>query len=196
MHGPAIALAPQLDADSQPAVLDERERVRRIYRDRCEDGQILGEELPLEPFALGVCEFLGLDNEDARCRHLVLERAPAGLLIADETGRKAIDLCQLLDRRQAVLARLHDAGSHLAIEARGADHVEFVEVGGGDRQEAQALEQGMAAVLRFLQHPAIELQPGQLTVVVARRPGNGGGGRNLVSLDFCFSLAVVVLMRP
>ena len=37
-----------------------------------------------------------------------------------------------------------DAGGDLAVEAGHAHHVELVEVGGRDRQEAQALEQGMA----------------------------------------------------
>ncbi len=52
-----------------------------------------------------------------------------------------------------------------------AHHVELVEVRGRDRQEAQALEQRVAHVLRLLQHAAVELQPGQLAVVEARRTG-------------------------
>ena len=66
--------------------------------------------------------------------------------------------------------------THLAAQARHAHHVELVEVRGGDRQEAQALEQRMALVLGFLQHPPIELEPGQLAVEKAAR-SEGGDAR-------------------
>ena len=79
--------------------------------------------------------------------HLGLERAPAGLLIADQGGGEAVDLGELLGGRQAVLARLHNPGVDLAVEARDAHHVEFIEVGRGDGQEAQALEQRVAQVV-------------------------------------------------
>ena len=68
MHGAGVALAPQLEADGDAAVLDEREGVRRIDRDRREDRQVAGEELLLEPFALGERQLLGFDDEDARRR--------------------------------------------------------------------------------------------------------------------------------
>ena len=60
-------------------------------------------------------------------------------------------------------------GTHHAHQAGDAHHVEFVQVGGGDGQKAQPLEQGMAAVLRLLDHPAVEGQPGQFAVDEALR---------------------------
>ena len=132
-------------------------------------GRYWRHELALEPLALGRPQLLGLDDVDAGRGHLGLQRAPAGLLVADEAGGEAVDLGQLLGRRQAVLARLRDAGGDLAVEAGHAHHVEFVEVGGRDRQEAQALEQRMARVVRLLQNAPIELQPGQLAIVEAGR---------------------------
>ena len=168
-----MVLASRSRRSSRPtvtlAVLDEREGVRRIERDRCEDRQVAGQEFLFEPLALGRRELLGFDNEDARRCHLGLERVPAGLLIADQDGGEAIDLGELLSGRQAVLARLHDPGVDLSIEARGSHHVEFIEVGRGYGQKAQALEQRVAEVVRLLQDAAIELQPGQLAIEIARR---------------------------
>ena len=65
VHGGAVALAPQLHAHGDAAVLDERERVRGIDGQRRQDGQVLGDELPVEPFALGGPQLLGLDDVDA-----------------------------------------------------------------------------------------------------------------------------------
>ena len=43
----AVTLAPQLDADGEAAILNEREGMRRVDGDRREDRQIAGEELLL-----------------------------------------------------------------------------------------------------------------------------------------------------
>ena len=52
VHGGAVALAPQLDAEREGAVLDEGEGMRGIDRDRRQDRQMLAQEVLLEPFAL------------------------------------------------------------------------------------------------------------------------------------------------
>ena len=74
----------------------------------------------IEPLALGGPELLGLDDVDAGSVHLRLEGRPARLLVADEAGREAVDLGELLGGAEPVLAQLHDAGSHLAVEAGDA----------------------------------------------------------------------------
>ncbi len=114
-------------------------------------------------------QLLGLDDVDAGDGHLGPQRRKARLLVAAEAGGEAVDLDQLLGGRQPVLAHLRDAGGDLAVEAGHAHHVELVEVGGGDRQEAQALEQRVAGILRLFQNPPIELQPGQLAIGEASR---------------------------
>ena len=68
-------------------------------------------------------------------------------------------------------------------QARHAHHVELVEVGGGDRQEAQALEQRMALVLGFLEHAPVELEPGQLAVEKAARAEGGDARARFEPLD-------------
>ena len=54
-------------------------------------------------------------------------------------------------------------------QAGDADHVEFVEVVGRDRQEAQPLQQRMARVAGLLEHPLVEGEPGQLAIDEASR---------------------------
>jgi hypothetical protein len=122
-----------------------------------------------EPFALAGPQLLGLHDVDAGDGHLRPQRRKARLLVATEAGGEAVDLDQLLGGRQPVLAHLRDPGGDLTVEAGHAHHVELVEVGGGDRQEAQALEQRVAGILRLFQNPAIELQPGQLAIGEACR---------------------------
>ena len=62
-------------------------------------------------------------------------------MIAHQACRETIDFGELLGRRQAILARLHDTGIDLSIETRHAHHVEFIEIVGRDGQEADALEE-------------------------------------------------------
>ena len=57
-----------------------------------------------------------------------------------------------------------EAGGDAALEAGHADHEELVEVAGEDGQEAGPLEQRHGRVLGELEHPLVELQPGQLAV--------------------------------
>ena len=77
-------------------------------------------------------------------------------------------------------------GARLCLpDQRGDAHrVEFIEVGGADRQEAQPLQQRVARVLGFLQNAVVEIQPGQLAVDEAVRAGAGrtAGSRLAVGL--------------
>ena len=90
--------------------------------------------------------------------------APALLLRSDEFGDPQSDAFELLGRGETVVGRLRHPREDLADEAGDAHHEEFVEVVGGDREKAQPLEQGMVEIARFLEHPAVELQPRQFAV--------------------------------
>src|SRR3546814_7696948 len=77
------------------------------------------------------------------------------------------DLRKLLRRAQPVLAGGAHPGRHLAFETGDPHHVEFIEVAGGDRDEAQTLKQRMGWIRRLLQHPLVEGEPGELAIDVA-----------------------------
>ena len=104
------------------------------------------------PLMIG--KLVGAQHVDAGFGKQRLERDPVFLLLRGQLGDRAVDAVELLGRREAVLARRLDAGDDLAAQTRHAHHVELVEIRGGDRQEAQALEQRMALVLGLLQHPS------------------------------------------
>jgi hypothetical protein len=149
-----------------------------IDRDRSEHRKIARAEFALQPLLLGRRQLLALDDVDARGRQLGLQAGPGLILLAGQGRREFVDLGELLRRRQSVLAHLRHAGGDLPVQTRSPHHVEFVEVGGRDRQEAQTLEQRMMLVQRLFQHPPVELQPGQLAVekAVRSRGWRGPGG--------------------
>ncbi len=103
------------------------------------------------------------------------------------------------DPSQAVGRTFLDAEQLLTLEAGDADHEEFVEIGAGDRQEAQPLQQRMGAVAGLLQHAAVEREPAQLPVEIALAPvgramrreilGQGCAGDNLVHIRPGISLS-------
>ena len=157
--------------------------MRRIDGDRREHGEDEVEEVILEPVALLLGQLVGVEDMNAGLAEQRLERDPVLLLVRREVGHELVDAVELLGGRQPILARRLDAGDDLGAQARHAHHVELVEIGGGDRQEAQAFEQRMALVLRLFHHPLIEVEPGQLAIEIAARPEGGDAGGRAIRLD-------------
>ena len=164
VHRRARAVARQFDADGKALVGHERKGVRRIDRNGRQHREDLRNEIILEPRVIGDRKVVRLHDRQVGGRHLGPETPPTGLLLVGEFGDCGIDRGQLLFGRQTVLADRRHFGAHLTVQARHAHHEKFVEVGRGNRQEAQLLEQRVARVLRLFQHAMIEFEPGQLTV--------------------------------
>ena len=61
-------------------------------------------------------------------------------------------------------ASLSDALAYLGLDARDAHHEEFIKVIGGNGQKSHPFQRGMAGIDGFLEYPAVEMQPGKLTV--------------------------------
>ena len=93
---------------------------------------------------------------------------------------------ELLGRTKPVGTALGDALAHLGLDAGHPDHEEFIKVVGGNRQEPDALQRGMARIDRFLQYPAIEMQPGKLPVDEAFGAAADGRRRRQYSIFLCF----------
>ena len=100
-----------------------------------------------------------------------MQLGPDALLVGDQPARGFIDLGKLLGGRHAVGAGGDDTLTHHAHQAGDAHHVELVEIGRGDGQKAQPLEQRMAAVQRLFNDAAVEGQPGQFAVDEPLRRG-------------------------
>ena len=183
VHRLAVALARQLQRDREAEIGDERERVRRIDRERREHREDVAQEIVLEPGAVGLLE--ACRPRPARCSAPRAPRAARASAPADRSPgsrppRRCASSCSDGVSPSGLL--VGDAGAHLALEAGDADHEEFVEVVGRDRQEAHPLEQRMGGVLGLLQDAPVEMQPGQLAVdeairdIPTGRKATGGRG--------------------
>ena len=165
----AVAPANQLQGDGGAEIGNERERMRRVDGERRQHREDVAEEVILEPGPFGLRQAGSLGEDDALFEQDIPQFAPAPLLVGGEVRDGDRDLRQLLLGRQPILRRGGDARAHLADEARDADHEELVEIVRRDRQESQLLQKRMVAVRSLLEHPPVELQPGQLAVDVALR---------------------------
>ena len=168
---PSVGQPAQLQHQRKRQVRDERERVGRVDGQWGEHREELGGEGLFQRIQLGVGDLGGGNDVQPFGGQFVAELAPAGLLVAHQVGSLVVDALQLLGRGQAVLAGDPHAFAHLGAQAGHADHVEFVQVVGADRQEAQPLQQRVAGVHALRQHPAVEGQPGELAVEEPRRRG-------------------------
>jgi hypothetical protein len=153
-----------LDQIMVAQVGNEGEGMGRIDRQRRQHRENLFHELLIQIFTVARLELLAGHHADALGAQLGMQGGPDALLLRDQAARGFIDLGELLGRCQAIGAAGGEPGAHHAHQARDADHVEFIEVGGGDGEKPHPLEQGMAAVLCFLDHAAVESQPGQFAV--------------------------------
>ena len=149
--------------------------MRRVDGERREDRKDVVQEIVFEPAGFGLGEFLAVDDDDALMQEIVLQLAPAALLVRGEHRHFRADPRQLLLRRQAVLRRRLDARADLPAQAGDAHHEELVEIVRRDREEAKLLEERMVSVRRLLEHAAVELEPGQLAVDEALRELPQGG---------------------
>ena len=168
----------QFEDQAQPAVGDERERVRGVDRLRRQDREDLFAEMLVEPGLRALVERIVADHRHACFGERRLQFRPDLVLTGHQPVGLDVDRRELLGRRQAVGRAFLDPQQLVGLEAGHADHEEFVEVAGRDRQEAEPLEQRVAEIARLFEHPSVECQPGQLAIEVAR-PGVDflGGGR-------------------
>src|SRR3546814_8854577 len=96
-------------------------------------------------------------NDDSLRGEQAVQPLPFGLLLVDEAVHLGLDLGELLSRRAAVGRGVVDSLKLLALEARDADHEEFVEIAARDRQETQPFEQRMRRIERPLDRKSTRL---------------------------------------
>ena len=143
-----------------------------VNREGRQDGEKIAEEPRLQRRHFGLGHRTGLHQTEPLIFQLAAEFSPARLLVGHKVRRLGVDPDQLLGRRQAVLAHHPHAFADLGLQAGDADHVEFVEVVGADRQEPQPLQQRMARVHALGQHTTVESQPRELAI---DEPGGRAG---------------------
>ncbi len=102
-----------------------------------------------------------------------------------QTVAALLDLGQ--DRRRGLFPRpfaVHP-GRHRLAQPRDADHEELVQVRKEDPEEPSPLHKGHGGILRFLEHPPVEAEPGQSAAQVARF-GRGGAVGHTISRNTGF----------
>ena len=169
VHRLAVGDPRQMQRDGKSEARDERKRMRRIDRERRQQRENVVKEMVLDPGPLGFGDVATVDQNDADLRQDSAQIAPDRLLIDGEPRNRLVDQDKLFGGRQTVGAALRDALPDLGLDAGDPDHEELVKVIGRNRQKPDPLERGMAGIDRFLEHPAVEMQPGQLAVDEALR---------------------------
>ena len=157
----------QRDHDVERLVSQLGKGVGLVERQRGQDREDLVAEVCPHPVDLRLREIVRGAEENSlageRGDELVV---PAVVLVLDERGHDRVDAAQLLHRGEAVGAELRDARVDLLHEARHPDLEELIKVRADNREEAHALQKGVAHALRLLKDPPVEGQPAQLPVEV------------------------------
>ena len=175
VHRSAVLGAGKLQRDREAEIGNERERVRRIDRERREQREDVREEIIFKPSPLRLGDVGAVDEDDAGLAERRAQLEPLFLLIAHQEHDRFGNAHQLLGRRQTLGTFSGDAGAHLRPQTGHPHHEEFVEVVGRDRQEPQPLKQRVLAVGGFLENATIEIEPRQLPVDEPFRAGGEFG---------------------
>ena len=164
LHPRARAAVREVERERQAEIGNEGEGMSRVDRQRRQHREDMQEEMVVEPEPFGLAELRRLDEDDVLRLEFVLEMAPAAQLLQRQFADPGADQRQLLGRGQPVLGRRLDPGAQLPAQAGDAHHEEFVEIIGGNGNEAHPLQQGMRFVRRLQQDAAVELQPGEFAI--------------------------------
>ena len=153
-----------MQSDREAEARDKREGMRRVDRKRRQQRKDVVEEVILDPRPLGLGDVAAIDQHDTDVGQNAAQVAPDRLLIACELRDRFIDEDELFGWAAAIRTALGDPFAHLRLDAGHPNHKKFIKVIGRNRQKPHPLEHGMPGIDRFLEHPAIEMQPGQLAV--------------------------------
>ena len=177
---PLLAIrAPEYDRERKAQVRDVGERMPWIHRERREDREDVGVEVGVEAGPL-VRRYV---PESRMEHHPVIGQLRQQLIVKtatvlpDQLPDRLADGAELRLRRHAVRRALHDAGRDLPLQPGHPHLEELVEVAAADPEELEPLQQWRPGVERLVEHPPVELQPGELAIDVERWvPEVEGGG--------------------
>src|SRR5208282_1674372 len=157
-------LVTRRDQQVERQIRDERERMRRIHRLRRHQREnvlvvIVANRLALVGREAGI---------QTHANAVVLElaenlRTKLALSLL-ELAHHQVTLRDLLLRRAPVNGQLLHPCDDLLLQAADALHEKLVEVGRGNREKLEPLEQRISFVFRFMQNASIEREPGELAI--------------------------------
>ena len=158
-------LAAQADDEIEALVLDSGEGPRRIQAQRTQHRLDLVLEKAFQPFLRGGAP----GRAPLQGNRLFMQRGQqhfiqTAVLLAAQPQRALMNGRELLLQGQGVGRELARAQLQQLLQARDPDLEEFIQVAGGDAQEAQPLQQRHRLVECLGQNPLIELEKRQLAV--------------------------------
>ena len=169
-HGHAAAAAEGVaplegNDEVQALVEDARERMRRVEPERTQHRQQLMLEIVPHPRLLLGVPFGAAHEADAfafEFRDQQFVEHP--VLFFHQPMRHLDDSFEYFLRAHVVRAGLHRARGDLLLQARHADFEKLVEIGVGDAQKTQPLEQRRDRVLGLFEHTAVELEQAEFAI--------------------------------
>ena len=180
VHRLAVAGAHELKRDREAEIGDERERMRRIDRQRREQRKHLPEEMVLQPGLFLLGQIRTVDQHDARCGEIDAQLAPPCLLVAGQRRHRFGDARELL-------RRVRPSGLRVVMPARSWPRRPATRTMKNSSRLLAEIERnrtrssrGWRGIFRLLEHPAIEVQPGQLAVDEPVRDSPKAGAPPLV----------------
>ena len=168
---PAPVAAFQFQRKTEAGVGDEGEGVGRVDSQRREDRENLAHEIVRQEFLIPFRQLGAGQKGDARAFQFPLQLVPDGLLHLHQAARVGVDALELFGGRQTVIGTDGGPLARQLAQARDADGVEFIEVGGRDRQESHPLQKRDTGIARLIQNPPVKGQPAEFTVEKAVRAG-------------------------
>ena len=166
--------------DVQALVVEMWEGVGGVDGQRGEDGEDFAFEVFVEEGVLGGGKGFGSAEDEAVAGQFGADFGlPGFVLVGDEVVAAPGDFDELGEGGHAVRRGVLglEVVVELGLEAGDADLEEFVEVGGGDGQEAEAFKEGVGGVAGFFEDALVEFKPAQLAVdeVLGVERWSGGG---------------------
>ena len=156
---------PDQAGDAEELVLDPRERVRGVDRERRQHRpQALVDVRPELIAVLGPDRIVGADDQAGAASAGRSSSFQTRYCSATNSRAALADAAQEVARADAVRPDGVDVLGRRLADARDPDLEELVEVAGGDRQELDALEERIRGVPGLFEHPAVEVEPGELAI--------------------------------
>ena len=102
--------------------------MRRVYGDRCQNGENLLHEIMIKPFFIIAIQFFRINHTDFFFFQQTGYFTPSFLLRLAEARHRFANFLQLLFWREPILTGCFNAGAHLASDAGHTHHVELFKV--------------------------------------------------------------------
>ncbi len=164
LHPPPVAFARQLQRQRKTGIGDKGERMGRVDGQRRQHRKHLVHEMTAQEFLFRAGHARAGQDGDIGLLDLAAQTVPDRLLRTHQPAGIGVDQPKLLGRGQPVVGKVRIALAHQFAQAGDPHSIEFVQIGGRNRQKSQPLKQRDAGVARLIQHAPVKGEPTDLAV--------------------------------